>query len=136
MIRCEAGGEGENGMKAVATTIMNRVHVAYGEYLRTGQGDLRRVMEQPFQFTCLMGTVNGKPNPQTVWSNPPELLHYQIADWALSGNVHGGAVETLWYMNPFIPVCPVYFPSNKSGVEFDRVVNHCFYQPTPRYALT
>lgn len=136
MIRCEAGGEGENGMKAVATTIMNRVHVSYGEYLRTGQGDLRRVMEQPYQFTCLMGTVNGQPNPQTVWGNPPELIHYQIADWALSGNVHGGAVETLWYMNPFRPECPIYFPFNKSGVEFDRVANHCFYQPTPRYALT
>jgi hypothetical protein len=39
MIKCEAGGEGLNGMQAVATTIMNRVHVPYGEYLRVGQGD-------------------------------------------------------------------------------------------------
>nr|HQI17271.1 cell wall hydrolase [Bacillota bacterium] len=32
MIKCEAGGEGDNGMKAVATVIMNRVHVPNGEY--------------------------------------------------------------------------------------------------------
>ena len=27
MIQCEAGGEGDNGMKAVASVIMNRVNV-------------------------------------------------------------------------------------------------------------
>ena len=26
LVQCEAGGEGENGMKAVATVIMNRVY--------------------------------------------------------------------------------------------------------------
>lgn len=50
MIKCEAGGEGEDGMKAVATVIMNRVRVPYGEYQRVNQGDLRKVMEQPYQF--------------------------------------------------------------------------------------
>ena len=29
-IRCEAEGEGDNGQKAVATVIMNRVHIPYG----------------------------------------------------------------------------------------------------------
>ncbi len=38
LIKCEAGGEGDNGMKAVASVVMNRVHVPYGEYLRTGAG--------------------------------------------------------------------------------------------------
>ena len=33
-IQCEAGGEGDNGMKAVASVIMNRVNVTYGEYSR------------------------------------------------------------------------------------------------------
>ena len=32
LIQCEAGGEGENGMQAVASVIMNRVHITYGEY--------------------------------------------------------------------------------------------------------
>ena len=27
LIQCEAGGEGENGMQAVASVIMNRVHI-------------------------------------------------------------------------------------------------------------
>lgn len=38
MIFCEAGGEGENGMKAVATVIMNRVNASVGEYARVSQG--------------------------------------------------------------------------------------------------
>lgn len=136
MIKCEAGGEGESGMKAVATTIMNRVHVAYGEYLRTGQGDLRRVLTQPGQFTCYMTEAYGAPNYQTVWSNPPEQIHYDVADWAMAGNVHSGVVDTLWYMNPFNPNCPVYFPYNRTGVQFNRIVEHCFFQPTTLYAQT
>lgn len=136
MIQCEAGGEGISGMKAVATTIMNRVHVSYGEYLRTGQGDLRRVMTQPGQFTCYMDTVGGVYNPQNVWNMSPEQIHYDVADWALAGNVHLGAIETLWYMNPFKPDCPPYFPYNRTGVQFNRVTQHCFFQPTNLYALT
>ena len=38
MIYCEAGGEGETGMQAVASVIMNRVNVAVGEYFRVSQG--------------------------------------------------------------------------------------------------
>ena len=30
IIKCEAGGQGENGMKAVASVIMNRVNVPNG----------------------------------------------------------------------------------------------------------
>ena len=32
LIECEAGGEGENGMKAVASVVMNRVRSTGGEY--------------------------------------------------------------------------------------------------------
>jgi N-acetylmuramoyl-L-alanine amidase len=136
MIKCEAGGEGLDGMEAVATTIMNRVHVAYGEYLRIGQGDLRRVLEQPGQFTCYMTEIGGISNPQNVWNTPPEQIHYDVADWALAGNGHFGVVDTLWYMNPFSPSCPVYFPYNRTGVQFNRIAKHCFFQPTQLYALT
>ena len=38
LIECEAGGEGENGMKAVASVVMNRVHATGGEYARIGRG--------------------------------------------------------------------------------------------------
>jgi N-acetylmuramoyl-L-alanine amidase len=136
LIKCEAGGEGLDGMKAVATVIMNRVHVAYGEYLREGQGDLRRVIEQPYQFTCLMPEVYGEVNPQTVWSSPPEQIHYDVVDWALAGNTHWGAAESLWYYNPFSPQCEDYFPRNRTGSYFNRVNQHCFYLPTPLYAET
>ena len=51
LIQCEAGGEGENGMKAVAGVVMNRVNVIGGEYDRLGQGDLYNIIFQPGQFT-------------------------------------------------------------------------------------
>jgi len=136
LIRCEAEGEGDNGMKAVATVVMNRVHVSDGQYLRTGQGDLRRVITEPGEFTCLMSTVYGEVNPQTVWSKPPLQIHYDIADWALAGNKLSGAGECLWYMNPFSPTCPPQFPYNGSGVIFNRIGEHCFYTPTSLYYQT
>lgn len=136
LLKCEAGGEGDNGMKAVASVIMNRVNVSSGQYLRTGLGSLRRVIEEPGEFTCLLSSVGGEFNPQTIWSSPPEDIHYQIADWALAGNILNGVGECLWYMNPFAATCPVYFPYNQSGVIFNRIVQHCFYTPTQLYYTT
>lgn len=136
LIKCEAGGEGLNGMRAVATTVMNRVHVAYGQYLRTGQGDLRKVIEEECEFTCLKPTLYGQVNPQTVWSSEPEQIHYDVADWALSGNKLYGTDECLWYYNPFSPECASYFPPTRTGVIQTRVTQHCFYIPTSLYALT
>lgn len=136
LLKCEAGGEGIDGMKAVATVVMNRVHVAGGEYLRTGQGSLRRVIEQPIQFTCVMSRVYGEPNPQNIWAIPPEQIHYEVADWALAGNKHWGAGESLWYYNPFNPQCARIFPRNGSGSIFNRVNEHCYYIPTSKYYQT
>ncbi len=31
LVQCEAGGEGDNGMRAVATVVMNRVNTPIGE---------------------------------------------------------------------------------------------------------
>lgn len=136
LIKCEAGGEGTNGMKAVAATVMNRVNVAYGEYLRTGQGDLRKVIEQECQYSCLKPSIYGESNPQTVWASNPEEVHYEIADWALSGNKIPDVGESLWYYNPFNPACAPYFPPNRTGVIITRINQHCFYNPTELYKLT
>lgn len=47
IIQCEAGGEGENGMKAVASVVMNRVNVSEGEYARISQGgSIRNIIYQ------------------------------------------------------------------------------------------
>jgi N-acetylmuramoyl-L-alanine amidase len=136
MLRCEAENQGQDGQKAVGTTIMDRVHISYGEYLRTGQGDLRRILLQPYQFTCAMTSVGGQYNPQNIYNITPRAVDYEIADWALSGNVFTGAADTLWYMNPFSADCPPYFPYNRTGVQFNRIHEHCFYQPTALYADT
>ncbi|MDD3225592.1 MAG: cell wall hydrolase [Clostridium sp.] len=136
LIKCEAGGEGVNGMKGVATVLMNRVRVPYGEYQRVNQGDLRKVIFQKGQFDCVASTLGGMVNPQTIWSNPPEQIHYNIADWALSGNRLFTIGYSLWYFNPFIPNCPYFFPYNKTGSFQVKVVQHCFYNPTEKYAQT
>ena len=49
LIQCEAGGEGDSGMRAVATVIMNRATVPNGEFSRinSGGGDVRAVITQP-----------------------------------------------------------------------------------------
>ena len=136
LVKCEAGGEGENGMKAVATVIMNRVRVPYGEYHRIGQGDPRKIIYQQGQFDCVRSVLGGVANPQTIWANPPEDIHYEIADWALSGNRLFTIGSSLWYFNPFRPDCPYTFPYNGSGSFQVRVVQHCFYNPTELYAQT
>ncbi|EKS4343109.1 MULTISPECIES: cell wall hydrolase [Clostridium] len=136
IIKCEAGGEGQNGMQAVATVVMNRVRVPYGEYHRIGQGDLRNIIYQPGQFDCVRDVLRGIPNPQTIWATPPEQVHYDIADWALSGNRLYNIGYSLWYFNPFRPSCPNIFPSNGTGSFQVRVVQHCFYNPTELYAQT
>lgn len=58
MIQCEAGGEGDNGMKAVASVIMNRVNATEGEYLRVSQGgNIRNILYQEGQFDCARKTM-------------------------------------------------------------------------------
>ena len=136
IIRCEAGGEGDNGMKGVATVIMNRVRVPYGEYQRINQGDVRKVIFQPGQFDCVRSVLRGVPNPQTIWANPPEQIHYDIADWALAGNRLFTIGYSLWYFNPFVPSCPYTFPRNGTGSFQVKVNKHCFYNPTELYAET
>lgn len=58
LIQCEAGGEGTDGMMGVATVVMNRATINYGEFARiNGGGDIRSVIEQPGQFTCMKTSV-------------------------------------------------------------------------------
>ena len=109
IIQCEAGGEGDNGMKAVATVIMNRVQAIEGEYSRVSQGgNIRNIIFQPGQFDCVRETINGQYNPQNIYNMNPTDVHYEIADWALSGNKLNDIGECLWYLNPFRTTCRKY----------------------------
>ncbi len=135
LIQCEAGGEGEDGMRAVASVVMNRVHVAEGEYQRVGQGNLRRIIYQPGQFDCVAETLGGRYNPQNIYNMTPEQIHYDLADWALGGGLLNATGNSLWYLNPYGPCGPT-FPYNGSGTYHTNVNNHCFYRPTPQYRKT
>lgn len=135
LIQCEAGGEGENGMKAVAGVVMNRVHARGGEYARVGQGSIRNIIFQPYQFVCASETEGGVYNPQNIYNMRPEQIHYDIADWAIAGNRLPDVAESLWFYNPFGPRCRSRFPSDV-GYWQTRIGDHCFYNPTDAYYQT
>ena len=124
-------------MKAVATVIMNRVNVSNGEYSRISQGgNIRNIIYQQGQFDCVRETISGGYNSQNIYNMTPTDIHYQIADWALSGNRLNEIGDCLWYLNPFSPTCSPKFPSNGSGTLHTRLGKHCFYRPTSLYANT
>ena len=136
LIQCEAGGEGDLGMKAVATVIMNRATATEGEFSRINNGgDVRAVITQPGQFVCMRESVGGVYNPQNVYNMSPTEEHYEIGDWALSGGRLFGVDNSLFFFNPYSPTCPTYFPT-RVGVIHNRVGDHCFYIPTSLYADT
>lgn len=134
LVECEAGGEGETGMKAVASVVMNRVNITYGEYGRL-QKNIRSILYQPGQFDCVRETVGGKPNSQTIYNMRPTQVNYDVADWAIAGNRLTNLGSALWYFNPFSPTCRQNFPS-EVGVFVIRIGKHCFYNPTEAYADT
>lgn len=133
IVKCEAGGEGENGMKAVASVVMNRVNVTYGEYGRFNT--VREVVYQPRQFTCAMETVRGRYNSQNIYNMALEQVNWDIAEWAMAGNRLTNLGIALWFFNPFSPNCRNNFPS-RVGEFVIRIGDHCFYNPTDAYADT
>lgn len=136
LIQCEAGGEGEDGMRAVASVIMNRATIDYGEFARVSQGgDVRNIITQKGQFVCMRETVGGKYNPQNVYNMTPTDIHYEIVDWAMAGGRLQGIDHSLFFFNPYSNTCPTYFPTNV-GVIHNRIGDHCFYIPTAHYANT
>lgn len=135
LVQCEAGGEGDAGMRGVAGVVMNRVQAPGGEYLRVGQGSIRKIIFQPGQFTCVEEIVGGRPNRQNIYNMRPEAIHYEIADWAIAGQRLYNVGEALWFFNPYSPSCPTNFPSNV-GIFTARISEHCFFNPTDAYFQT
>ena len=133
IVQCEAGGEGDNGMRAVACVVMNRVNIDYGEYRR--YNTVNQVVFQPHQFVCAMETVGGAYNMQNVYNMRPEAEHYAIAEWAMAGNRLDGLGFALWFFNPYSSTCRTNFPS-RVGEFVLRIGDHCFYNPTRYYADT
>lgn len=134
LIECEAGGEGDNGMRAVASVVMNRVRTRVGEYGRRAN-TIRDAIFQPGQFVCAMETVGGEYNRQNIYNMNPTDVHYSIADWAIAGNRLTNLGSALWFFNPYSSSCPQNFPSGV-GSFVVRIGEHCFYNPTSAYADT
>lgn len=137
LIQCEAGGEGDDGMRAVASVIMNRAQIPYGEFARVSQGgNIRNIIQQPGQFVCMSTTEAGRYNPQNVYNMTPTDVHYAIADWAMSGNTASYVGNSLFFFNPYSTTCPREFPSGGIGTLYTRINQHCFYAPTEKYKAT
>ena len=47
LIQCEAGGEGDTGMKAVAGVVMNRVNARGGDEIYASRNSLRILVALP-----------------------------------------------------------------------------------------
>ena len=133
LIQCEAGGEGDNGMRAVASVVMNRVRTRVGEYGR--YNTIRDVIFQTGQFNCARTVLGGQQNLQNVYNMNPQQIHYDIANWAIAGNRLPSLGYALWYFNPYSPNCRPNFPS-RVGEFVIRIGDHCFYNPTDAYADT
>ena len=84
---------------------------------------------------CMRETVGGVYNSQNVYNMNPTQIHYDIVDWAMAGGRLSGIDDSLFFFNPYSDTCPTYFPTNV-GVIHNRIGDHCFYAPTPRYADT
>ena len=135
LIKCEAGGEGDNGMRAVASVVMNRVYAPGGEYARVGQGNIRNIIYQPGQFTCVSETVNGAYNPQNIYKMSLEAINWEIAEWAILGGRLYNLGQALWFYNPYSASCRPNFPS-EVGYLVVKIGKHCFYNPTDVYFQT
>ena len=136
LIQCEAGGEGDDGMRAVATVVMNRATITFGEFARINEGgNIRNIIEQENQFTCMKTSVGGYYNSQNVYNMTPTDVHYEIVDWAMAGGRLVGIDNSLFFFNPYSDVCPQNFPT-RVGVLHNRIGDHCFYAPTSYYADT
>ena len=133
VIQCEAGGEGDNGMRAVASVVMNRVRIRYGEYGR--YNTLNDVIYQAGQFNCVRTALGGIQYLQNVYNMNPGAVHYAIAEWALGGGRLANLGQALWFYNPYSPVCRDNFPS-AVGYFVLRIGDHCFYNPASSYAAT
>lgn len=127
LIQCEAGGEGDIGMRAVASVIMNRVETSRGEYGR--YNTVSDVIFAPRQFEC------ATDQPQNLYNMSPEGIHFDIAQWALSGGRLTETSDALWFFNPYSATCRSNFP-NQNGYLRTRIGNHCFYSPTASYFST
>ena len=124
-------------MKAVATSILNRVNATEGEYASVSQGgNLRNIIFQKGQYDCARETIRNQYNSQNIYNMTPTDIHYYIADCALAVNKLNEIGDCLWYLNPFRPTCSSTFPSNGSGTFHTRYGNYCFYRPTRKYSQT
>lgn len=76
LIECEAGGEGENGMKAVASVVMNRVRSTAANTRAWG-----RAASAISSFSRGSSSARARRarryNPQNIYNMRPTDIHYE-----------------------------------------------------------
>ena len=134
ILKCEAGGEGENGMKAVACVVMNRVHVDYGEYGRL-QSTIRAVVYQPGQFSPVasgrLATVLAREMDPALRGKAYGMeACYRAAREVLTGTSNVG--ESL-YFRTHKPVPQLQINLETAGIPYYIIGGHIFYHTWVKY---
>ena len=116
LIKCEAGGEGDDGMAAVASVVRNRADVPYGEFFRVSQGgDIRKIIEQPGQFVCMRITVGGNTTLKTcgTWTRRKFITKSRTGFWPATLSVRW---ETACFsITPTVKPALLIFPRTEWG---------------------
>ena len=116
LIQCEAGGEGDNGMKAVASVVMNRVRTSVGEYGR--YNTIPAVIYQDGQFNCVRTRLSGRTNLQNVYneSDKRSLRNCGMGDGGRAAGESLGSALVLqpvfFHMSEQFPVERGVFPNS------------------------
>lgn len=134
LIQCEAGGEGDAGMRGVAGVIMNRVNAPAGNICASVRAASGILFFSPVSLPVCRN-LWGDGQIANIYNMRPEAIHYEIADWAIAGQRLYNVGQALWFFNPYSPNCQTYFPSNV-GIFTARINEHCFYNPTDAYFQT
>ena len=101
LIQCEAGGEGDDGMRARSDGGNEQSHHNLRRVRQNKRrGNIRNIIEQENQFTCMKTSVGGYYNSQNVYNMTPTDVHYEIVDWALAGGRLAGVDNSLFFSIP------------------------------------
>ena len=114
-LQAEAGNQGNVGMMAVGSVIMNRL---------AGGNDLSKVILQPGQFSAwnsLTGYAGGEQGQNMDFT--PNSKAYEVADYLLSGNYEDPTGGATHYYNPQL-ADPIWGASG--GGDWQTIGSHIF----------
>ncbi len=134
LIQCEAGGEGDNGMKAVASVVMNRVRTSVGEYGR--YNTIPAVIYQDGQFNCVRTRLSGRTNLQKRLQYESDKRSLRNCGMGDGGRTAGESLGSAVVLQPVFFHMSEQFPVERGVFSKSALAITAFYNPAPSYANT